>query len=243
VFYLQVSAGWVESEWYHVAATYDGRRIRLLLNGVVEGVADGDGAWVLAPKMVKPSAYAHPLELGGAFRNGWIDEVKLWAVARTPEQVADAMYCAPYQQLDQVAAYFPFNEGGSSTASGHGLECAQGGALARVGGCLQGQLLTDARFVAATPLTVKSSEGYYAPSAKYSLFAGAGLTEYAAGGAGEVYTVAARDKCNYVFTADDATAFAAVTQEVRVCVCERELSFGGNNNASAQRLRQKLKQL
>jgi hypothetical protein len=213
---LQVAAGWIESEWYHVAASYDGRRITMLLNGVVEGVADGDGAWVTAPKMVKPSAYYHPLELGANFRNGFIDEVKLWTVARTSEQIADSMYCAPYQHLDSVAAYFSFNEGGSSAASGHGRECVHGGDLARVNECLQGQLLTDARFVSDTPLTLKTTEGYFAPSAKYSVFRGAALTEYPAGVAEEVYTVAARDKCNYVFTQEDSTAFAAVTQEMKV---------------------------
>lgn len=203
-------------EWIHVVAVYSGYRFIIYMNG--EQVAtvvyfDNDG--LVDPKPVKTNLYFHPLEIGAGMAGAKIDEVKLWKVARTAEQVADAMYCAPYQDLEDVAAYFPFSEGTGITTSGHGAQCDHRGATAHFSNCLQGTLTGDSFFTPDSPVGTPT-EGFNAPSAKYSSFFGPGLSIYPAGSMDFMYTVVAKDMCNYAYTKVSPTSFAARTSSYNI---------------------------
>jgi len=193
-------------KWFHIAASYNGTYFEILLDG--QSVASVSFA---IPMMVKTNSYNHPLEIGAGLPGGFVDEVKLWKVARSPEDIIDSMYCAPYQRLMDVAAYFSFNEGSGSVASGHGAQCTPEGELAIVGNCLQGVLLDGATFTTDTPST-SVGEGYNAASGKYSEIFGPGISVYPAGSEDPMYTVIAKDKCNFVYTKNDASAYSIRTQ-------------------------------
>jgi hypothetical protein len=147
--------------WHHLATTYNGDTFAIYLDGAAKAVS---GSYVNEGKM-KPQSngYDHPLLIGGNMPGGQIDEVKLWNVARTAAQIADSMFCAPYGEIDMVAAYFSFNEGAGTLFSGHGADCVPGSASEVAKQCLQGTLglgatfTTDSTPVTFTPNQVKPS--------------------------------------------------------------------------------------
>uniref|UniRef100_A0A7S0N023 Attractin/MKLN-like beta-propeller domain-containing protein n=1 Tax=Pyramimonas obovata TaxID=1411642 RepID=A0A7S0N023_9CHLO len=201
----------VQDQWIHIAAVYTGFEFFLMINGEkVTSTAFPD-----APMPVKHNYYDHPLEMGANMAGGKIDEVKLWKVARTPEQVKDAMYCPPYQFIDHVAAYFSFNEGTGAVAAGHGAQCPHTSLSAHNGLCLQGAVPEGALFTEDTPVAT-AGEGFNAPSPRYSLLMGPGLTVYPAGSTDLQYQVMARDKCNYAWIKDSPEAYAATTAEYKI---------------------------
>src|SRR5687768_4018865 len=77
-------------EWHHVAATYDGTTWRLF----VDGKLDAERAANATPRADSVHAFA----LGSAinsmgeprgFLHGSLDEVRVWNLARSPEEIAD----------------------------------------------------------------------------------------------------------------------------------------------------------
>ena len=78
--------------WYHAAATYDGSRWRLFLNGSLESELIVNQP----PRAdsIQHAAIGSALTSTGAaagFFNGLIDEVRIWNVARTAQQIAAGM--------------------------------------------------------------------------------------------------------------------------------------------------------
>ncbi len=75
--------------WYHAAATYDGSKWQLFLNGVLEReLAVNQPA---RSDSIQHAAIGSALNSSGApegFFDGAIDEVRIWNVARTPQQIA-----------------------------------------------------------------------------------------------------------------------------------------------------------
>ena len=79
--------------WNHIAATYDGAKWRLYVNGVLDAEATANAT---------PRADSiHPFSIGSAvasdglphgFLQGVVDEVRVWDRARTPDEIADGMY-------------------------------------------------------------------------------------------------------------------------------------------------------
>lgn len=78
--------------WYHAAATYDGTKWQLFLNGVLERELT-----VGRPPRsdsIQHAAIGSALTSTGAaggFFNGAIDEVRIWSLARTAQQIGDGM--------------------------------------------------------------------------------------------------------------------------------------------------------
>jgi hypothetical protein len=79
-------------EWHHVAATYDGMKWQLFVDGKLDGEATANAT----PRADSVHAFA----LGSAiasdgvahgFLQGALDEVRVWNLARTEEEIADGM--------------------------------------------------------------------------------------------------------------------------------------------------------
>lgn len=98
--------------WQHVAATYNGSKVRLFVNGVKVDSASSSGNIGNA---------VNNCVIGGWYstgRNfpGKIDEVRIWNIARTPSQIAasaNGEFCGAPAGL---VAYYKFSQG---TASGN----------------------------------------------------------------------------------------------------------------------------
>ncbi len=112
-FFFADHAPLVSNRWYHVAGTYDGNALKLYLNSELIGEKDV-GSITLGNK--------NPLQFGDLFegyvstRHGIIDEVRIWSVARTPEEISEIMY----QEIDTapgLISAWHFNEGSGQSVS------------------------------------------------------------------------------------------------------------------------------
>ncbi len=108
--------------WTHVAATYDGRVVTVYVDGTAAASQDfGSVAGV--------STGATALLLGREFINGLydrsfpgqLDEVRVWNVLRTPQQIQQDMAVSLTGQEAGLVGYWRFDEGiGLSTTDGTG---------------------------------------------------------------------------------------------------------------------------
>ena len=106
--------------WYHVAGTFDGRYVRLYVNGSLVGTYDIGSTGTVAytnpstPVFVgaDPNDDATPQ---GLFFTGQIDEVRLWNIARTESQIQSAMNNeqnpSDAAQTTGLVSYYTFNQG------------------------------------------------------------------------------------------------------------------------------------
>ena len=110
--------------WYHAAATYDGTRWQLFLNGVLEReLTVGQPP---RSDSIQHAAIGSALTSTGAaggFFNGAIDEVRIWNVARTEQQIAEAI-SREISSAPGLLARWGLNEGTGATvldSSGNGI--------------------------------------------------------------------------------------------------------------------------
>ncbi len=78
--------------WYHAAATYDGSKWRLYLNGVLE--AEVNVGKAVRNDSLQHAALATALDSKGVpdgFFDGALDEVRIWSYALPAQQIADGM--------------------------------------------------------------------------------------------------------------------------------------------------------
>ena len=105
-----------DGEWHHVAATYDGVQLRLLIDGnvVLAKIVPGDVAGGSAA--VTWGAPANP---GGAVIpfNGTLDDLRIWSRARTSDEVRETMedHLAPGDP--DLLAYWDLDEGEGQVAA------------------------------------------------------------------------------------------------------------------------------
>ena len=104
--YRKVSASFQKQRWFHIAAVYDGTSFVMYGDGEILAVETFE-----EKKTSHANVYEHSLLVGEDYL-GFIDEIRLWKVARTQEQIIAAMYCPPYNDFEDIAAYITFNEGG-----------------------------------------------------------------------------------------------------------------------------------
>ena len=140
-------------EWYHVAATYDEdtRIVRIIVNGKIQ--SEGTEMGATTPELInlakrayynlyeqypdneeykKASAGwgdARQLFIGKSYDdtrqlNGEVAEVRIWSVARTPEQIRENMYdIADPENEPTLLGYWKFDEGEGNIIydrTGHG---------------------------------------------------------------------------------------------------------------------------
>lgn len=158
--------------WQHVAATYDGTKVRLYKNGVRVDSTNYTGA---------VGVNTNSCVIGGWYstgRNfpGKIDEVRIWNVVRTQAQIAASMNGEFCGAVPGLQAYFKFNQG---TAGGNnaGLTTLTN-AVGSNNGTLQGFALSGATSnwttgASLTPgtggsgtATVSACDSYTSPSGK-----------------------------------------------------------------------------
>ncbi len=109
---------------YHVAGTYDGDSIRYFINGVqVASIAWSGNLYqnslITSVGNVSPDAEGYNEQFVG-----YLDEVRIWSVARSAENLSANMYNLPNPTLyKELVAYYKFdgnyeNEQGNSTYDG-----------------------------------------------------------------------------------------------------------------------------
>lgn len=117
--------------WIHVAATYDGARLRLYVNGMLENERES-----VVP--VRPGDNA-PLRFGGGDQAFALElyEAALWKRALDAHSLVTAMSQGPEQVSDQPAGYWAFHHASLRDWAGGGSETAR--LIGEAGFCIPDQ--------------------------------------------------------------------------------------------------------
>jgi hypothetical protein len=91
--------------WTHLASTYDGTTFRFYINGELQG----DTVVAFSPNTTTPLQLGRVAD-GDAYFNGAIDEVRIWNVARTPEQIQATMNTPFTEPQSGLVGYWQLNE-------------------------------------------------------------------------------------------------------------------------------------
>lgn len=77
------------NQWHHLSGVWDGSTMRLYVDGVQVGQKSHGGT------LIVPTTGSHRISNNpnGEFFQGWIDNVRLWSVARSPAEVLDWHDC------------------------------------------------------------------------------------------------------------------------------------------------------
>lgn len=104
-------SGWHPTRrWYHVAVTYDGATIRFYFDGAASGVAAASGP-------IRAASPGAIFSVGGQTQqnddhfSGTLDELRIWSVVRTPDQIAENMYQELSGTEAGLFAYYTFDQG------------------------------------------------------------------------------------------------------------------------------------
>ncbi|MFL5347798.1 MAG: LamG-like jellyroll fold domain-containing protein [Hyalangium sp.] len=110
-------------KWVHLAGVYDGARWRLYRNGQ-ELASNPDPVGVLPVN----APWAIGARGGGGERvfDGDIAEVRLWKVARTPEQIREDMHREPKEDAEGLVGSWPLSEGQRTIAGDRSRSQAHG---------------------------------------------------------------------------------------------------------------------
>jgi hypothetical protein len=105
--------------WYHLAGTYDGKAMTVFVNG--------------AP--VRSQPFSNPIAVDdsdlmigkgdpnysfGEYFDGEVDDIRIWNVARSPEQIQAAMNARLTGKEPGLVAYWTFDDGTAKDMSGNG---------------------------------------------------------------------------------------------------------------------------
>ncbi len=116
---LRAPCKFTTGKWYHLAAIYDGRGITVLVNG---GRIKSER--IFGPMVIDQSdlfiGKGDPEFSFGEYFHGALDEIRLWNVARSQEQIQAAMNTTLTGKEKGLVAYWNFDDGTARDVSGHG---------------------------------------------------------------------------------------------------------------------------
>ena len=181
--------------WYHIAITYTGTEISLYGNGIKLG-----GKAFATSRPLHSNPYDHDLEVGQGF-SGLMDEIKLWKVALSEEEILESMHCPPYNKLSKLAAYFHFNEE-KATTTGNVYHASTAGTVVGI------NPTTPTSFASSTPVgTLNVGVGTNALSLKYSNITFL-ADEIESRSTETSFVIEARDKCGFHYTKKEDNLFS-----------------------------------
>lgn len=97
-----------DGNWHHIAATLGNETVRLYIDGVEEFTT-------AAPEALNNSSFpvtiGQNLQQGGRFYYGNMEDVRIWNVTRTAEQIKDSKNCELQGNETGLVAYYKFNQG------------------------------------------------------------------------------------------------------------------------------------
>jgi hypothetical protein len=105
-----------DGRWRHLAGTFDGQIMTLYIDGAKRASMPLERSDEIVAK-------DYPIQMGawrgmGTFHSGLIDEVRLWRVARTQEEIRATMNSALTGEEEGLAGYWNFdNSGGGNDAA------------------------------------------------------------------------------------------------------------------------------
>jgi hypothetical protein len=123
---LSAPYGFQPGRWYHLAGTFGGGRMTAYVNGeaigsqpVVDQI-DLDHSDIVIGK-------GDPSFSSGEYFHGQLDDIRIWNVARTPEQILAGMNSRLTGKEPGLVAWWNFEDGTGKDASGRGNDAILGG--------------------------------------------------------------------------------------------------------------------
>lgn len=125
-----------EGQWYHVACTYDqtSRQVRVYVNGKIQSEGNEMGISVMSAdnrinlaQRALGSDQAYQFFLAKSYNDyrplqGKMAEVRVWSVARTPEQIWENMYRINNpKELPELIGYWKMDEGKGNTVKDYSM--------------------------------------------------------------------------------------------------------------------------
>jgi hypothetical protein len=104
----------VYGQWYHLAGVYTGTQLRLYVNGVLE--ASSNTTSIVNNNAFKVLIGENAQATGRQF-NGQIDEVRIWNVARTQQQIRENMHLILRGNETGLVSYWQMNEGNTTSTT------------------------------------------------------------------------------------------------------------------------------
>lgn len=84
---LRTSRRFSSGQWYHLAFTYDGSQARFYVNGALDTTISANGTVVTNTLFFPSIGSEYDNGSYGAFFGGYLDEVRIWNITRTQEQI------------------------------------------------------------------------------------------------------------------------------------------------------------
>ncbi len=107
--------------WYHLAGTFDGSTMTVLADGVII-----ESNKVSGPLYIDESdlfiGKGDPEFSFGEYFHGSLDEIRIWNIARSPEEIQAAMSTPLSGKEEGLVAYWNFDDGTAKDLSGHGSD-------------------------------------------------------------------------------------------------------------------------
>ncbi len=95
--------------WYHIAATYDGSQLKVYVNGRLDGTLNMTGSISSINRDVLIGARHRSNAVNDHF-NGLIDELCVWDIALSQEELREKRHLTKYADENNLIAYYQFNE-------------------------------------------------------------------------------------------------------------------------------------
>ena len=127
--------------WYHLAATFDGTNIRVFVDGAAIKSDECAGSMRIDDSELVIGR-GDPEYSSGEYFDGALDEIRIWAVARSPAEIQACMNTRMTGKERGLVAYWNFDDGTATDQSGHGNR----GVLNK-----KAEIVESARVVGATP--------------------------------------------------------------------------------------------
>jgi hypothetical protein len=116
---LSANYEFVVGKWYHLAGTYDGRTITVFVNGLAVASQNAAGGLYIDQSDLYIGK-GDPEYLYEECFHGELDEIHIWNVARSQEQIQAAMNTSLSGKEEGLVAYWNFDDGTAKDLSGHG---------------------------------------------------------------------------------------------------------------------------
>jgi len=111
---LDVNAPINDGKWHHVAVVHDGKNTQTVY---VDGEAKAPkGTWTLAT-VATYCKIGCRIDTAVEFFPGVIDEVRIWSVARTDNEIKDSMKTSLKGDEPDLVGYWKFDEGSGETTA------------------------------------------------------------------------------------------------------------------------------
>jgi sugar lactone lactonase YvrE len=157
-----------DGKWHHVAGVFNGTSIQLYVDGVLDGQTTG--ASIAIQSSTFKAAIGHNTQQLDRKWAGNIDEVRIWGVARTADEIVDNMYNSLTGNETNLSAYYTFNQGTPNGTNSTELTLSN---LANNANIALNGVLTG---FALTGTTSNWTTGYAAGNYRLSTFAGTGTS-------------------------------------------------------------------